>query len=332
MRSSTFVLVTTLIIGGGVGGGCSVGPAGTPRDQPDAGTAPPTDASPPVPPTFQLVSPTVDIDPGHEITYCYYFHTPNTVELAIKKWASHMTPGVHDMVVYLTSSDLQTAGSLSTDKCGFIANGIGPVWAYSAQNPEDAVVLPADDGTGMPVGLPLRAAHAGFLQMHFVNTTTAVLHAHVELDGYAYASGVQVTPAGSFYTYSTKIDLPPGSAAAPTTGIVNGKCDVAPGSKFYLVSAHTHRQGVHTFVKDDTAMVFDSTSWDHPVPATFPTSPFYTFASGKLSWQCEYVNPNSYRIQSGDNAATAETCMAVGYFFPSPGGAGAFCLDSAMVN
>jgi hypothetical protein len=328
MRSSAIVLVTTLV-------GCVGGTVDVPRDQPDAQPAPPpmTDAAAGPPPNgFQIVGPTVDIDANHEVTYCYYFHTPNTTDLAIKQWASHMTPGAHDMVVYLTSSDLQTVGTLSTDRCGFTANGIGPVWVYSAQSPDDAVTLPPDDGNGMPVGLPVRAGHSGFIQMHFVNTTASVLHAHVELDGYAYDDGVQVTPAGSFYTYSTKIDLAPGSATAPTSGMVNGACDVTPGSKFYRMAVHTHKQGIHSFVKDDTATVFDSMSWDHPVPATWSASPFYTFASGKLSYQCEYVNPNNYRIQSGDDAATAEACMAVGYFFPSPGGAGAYCLNSSMIN
>jgi hypothetical protein len=329
MRSAGIVLVTTLV-------GCLSGTGEiVSHDRPDAGTAPPTDGggdSGSPPPTFQIVSPTVDLDPNQDITYCYYFHTPNTSDLAIRQWVSRMTPGAHDIDVYLTQSDVQTAGSLSTDKCGFIANGIGPVWVYSSDTPDGATTLPLDDGYGAHVGLPLHAGHAGFIQMHFVNTTAAVLHAHVELDGYAYDDGVQVTPAGSFYTYSTKIDLGPGSAAMPTKGTVTGSCDVAAGSKFYLVSAHTHKQGVHMFVKDDAATVFDTVSWEHPLPVTWASSPFYTFASGKLSWQCDYVNPNNYRIEFGDNAATAEICMAVGYFFPSPGGAGAFCLDSAMIN
>jgi hypothetical protein len=331
MRSAAFVLATTLA---SCGVGCGIGTiVATAHDQPDAQvTPPPPDAEVPRPPTFQIVSPPLDINAGDEITYCYYFHTPNTSDLAIKKWASHMTPGVHDMVMYLTPGDLQAAGTVTTDKCGFAANGVNPVWTYSADSPDGEMAMPADDGAGMPVGLPLRPGRAGFIQMHFVNSTAAVIQAHVELAAYAYDSGVQVTEAGSFYTYSTKINLEPGSAAAPTTGIVNGNCDVSADSKFYLMSAYTHKQAVHTFVMDGTTTVFDSTSWDHPVPATWRAPLFYSFTSGKLTYQCEYVNPNNYRIQSGDNAATAEECMAVGYFFPSPGGAGAFCLDSAMVN
>jgi hypothetical protein len=334
MRSAAFVLVTTLVIGiGGAGGvGCGTGLiVDASHEKPDAQAAPPADAAGAVA-TFQIVGPTLDINPSDDITYCYYFHTPNTSDLAIKKWASHLTAGVHDMVVYLTPGDLQAAGTVTTDRCGFSANSVNPVWTYSAVNPDEELALPSDDGNGTPVGLPLRAGHSGFIQMHFANSTAAVLHAHVELFAYAYDSGVQVTPAGSFYTYSTKIDLAPGSATAPTSGMVNGSCDVSPATKFFLISAYTHKQAVHTFVVDGAAPVFDTTIWDHPVPATWNPPAFYSFTSGKLTYQCEYVNPNNYRIQSGDNAATAETCMAVGFFFPSPGGAGAFCLNSAMVN
>jgi len=41
---------------------------------------------------FQVISPSVTIMPGQEVTYCSYFHTPNTETLVIKKWSSVMTP------------------------------------------------------------------------------------------------------------------------------------------------------------------------------------------------------------------------------------------------
>ena len=38
--------------------------------------------------------------PAHEVTYCYYFHTPNTAPVAINKWVSDMTPGSHHMIFF----------------------------------------------------------------------------------------------------------------------------------------------------------------------------------------------------------------------------------------
>jgi hypothetical protein len=337
MRSRVaFVLVTTLA-------GCSHSASDSPRDQPDAQITTSEDAAdagkpppppPPPPPTFQIVGPTLDIAAGEEATFCYYFHMPNATDVAIRRWTSHMTAGVHDMVLYVTQTDLQRAGTVSADRCGFAINGVGPVWIYSAQSPDDEMVMPPDDGNGAPVGQPIRAGRPAFLEMHFLNTTGAVLHPHVELGAYAYDDGVQVTPAGSFYTYTTTIDIDPGSAAAPAPGTASSppnECSLPAGAKFFFMSTHTHKQGVHTFVKDAATTVFDSTSWEHPGAATWKAAPFYTFTRA-LTYQCEYMNPNNRRIEAGDDPVTQETCMAVGFFFPSPGGASLYCLDGAQVN
>jgi hypothetical protein len=322
MRSLAFVLVTPII--------ACASPAGV---APDGGTV--ADATPPPEHGFQIVTPTVDIKPGVEVTYCYYFRTSNTDDLSIQRWASHMTPGSHHLILYLTQTDQATPGTLTTAQCGISSNGIGPVWTYSAQSADAEARMPADDGDGNPVGQPIKAGQSGFLQMHYLNATDEVIHAHVELNAYAYPDGVEVTPAGPFVTFNRRIDLAPGSPTSPTTGMVNGSCDVITDNgkpaKFYLMTTHTHKQGVHSFVKDGDTTVFDSTSWEHPGATKWNTPPFYMFASGKLTYQCEYSNPNNYRIVTGDSAASDEMCMAVGYYFPATGGTGHFCLNSAML-
>jgi hypothetical protein len=304
------------------------GAPGQSADQPDAqvsdgGLPPPTRG-------FQIKSPTIDIDPGKEVTYCYYFHTPNTVDMSIKQWVSHMTPGSHHMILYLTPTDQQTPGTLSTSQCGITNASTGPLWTYSAQTADAEALLPADDGTGTPVGQMISAGHSGFVQMHYLNATDSVLHAHVELNAIAYDDGVHVTPAGPFVTFNRRIDLKPATPAGPTPGMVNGDCTVSPDSKFYVMTTHTHKQGVHTFVKDGSTVLFDSTSWEHPGTATWGL-PFYSFTSGKLSYQCEFLNPTMNEIITGDSAATDEMCMAIGYYFPADGGSGHFCLNSMML-
>lgn len=323
MRSSlAFVLVTTLA-------GCSSS-HGMVNEQPDAPIVGDSGATPPAR-GFQIMSPTVDVNPGSDLTYCYYFHTPNTSDLNIKKWASHMTAGSHDLIVYLTRTDLQTPGSLSTAKCGLASDGPGPVWTYSAQGADYEAPLPPDDGTGVPVGQLVKAGQSGFLQMHFLNTTASVLHAQVELDAYAYDDGVQVTLAAPFFTLNTQIDLP-AAALTPTMGTASGDCNVASDAKFFVMTTYTHKQGVHTSIKDGATTVFDSTTWEQPGAQHWNTSPFFSFSSGKLTYQCDYVNPNSYRIKYGDSVTTQEMCMALGYYFPATDATGHMCLDSVMLN
>ena len=323
MRSVAFVLVTATI---------SCSPGGYVNDIPDAPSIDPNLAPPAH--GFQVVTPNIDINPGAEITYCYYFRTPNTSDLAIQRWASHMTEGSHHMILYLTPSDQQPPGTLSTSLCGISNSSLGPVWTYSAQTANAEVSLPLDDGEHHPVAQYIKAGQPGFIQMHYLNSTDAVIHAHVVLNAYAYDEGVQFTPAGPFVTFNRRIDLPPGSPANPTKGMVNGTCDIPTSGgapKFYVMTTHTHKQGIHSFVKDGDAMVFETSSWEHPGARNWNTPPFYTFASGKITYQCEYVNPNTYRIQTGDSAATEEMCMAVGYYFPAADSKGHFCLNSLMV-
>jgi hypothetical protein len=317
-----FVLVTTL---SGCGGSDEI--VGM---QPDARE--PSDDAALVPPPrgFQIVTSAVDINPGVEATYCYYFRTPNTTELAIQKWASHMTAGSHHMILYFTSSEYGKPGTLD-DRCGFATGGVGPVWTYSAQTADAEAALPRDDGNGVPVGQPVKAGQLGFIQLHYLNATDDVIHAQVTLNAIAYDEGVKVTPAAPFVTYHTGIKLEPGNPVNPTPGTVSGSCDIGADAKFYTMSTHTHKQGVHTFVKDGADMVFESRSWEHPGAMTRERPPFFSFTSGKLTYQCEYLNPNNYMIEDGDSAATAEMCMAVGYYFPAVGGTGHLCLNSLTV-
>src|ERR1044071_1120866 len=218
MRSLASVLLTPLLA-------CSAAaPPGDPLvpDGPttnDGGSPPPTRG-------FQLTSPTVDINPGAEVTYCYYFKTPNTSELEIQRWASHMTPGVHDMILYLTPNDQQPPGTMSPADCGIVKRAGGPIWTYAAHSADAETVLPDNDGSGNPIGQPVKAKQSGFLQIHYLNTGTTVLHAHVELNAYAYPDGAQVTLAAPFVTFNLDISIMPGSQAQPATGMVNGTCQV----------------------------------------------------------------------------------------------------------
>ena len=126
MRSVAFVLLTPLLA-------CTA--TAQPVDQlpPDGQTTDGGSNMPPPAHGFQLTSPAIDVNPGVDITYCYYFHTSNTGELTIQRWASHMTSGVHDMILYLTTNDQQTPGTMTPADCGIAAHAGGPIWSYAAQ-------------------------------------------------------------------------------------------------------------------------------------------------------------------------------------------------------
>lgn len=298
--------------------GCSDnGKAATSDDDDDGGT--PVGDLPLPDQGFQILTPDIEIAPGQEITYCYYLQMPTTSEAGVRRWQSKMTPGSHHMILYFTQVELQPAGTVTSDSCGSQGSASDlPVWTYSAQSPDNAAAMP--DGVGMvvPAGQP------AFIQMHYLNASETPITVHVTLNGETYDEEEAYTPAAAFVTYNTTISVPPNDVDS-----VSGSCSVPAGAQFFAVSTHAHKQAILTRVSDGAAVVFESDDWEHPIGQTWE-SPFYTFSSNALTYQCDYVNPTDATINTGPSAETDEMCMAVGYFFPAE--SAKFCVNSTMIN
>jgi hypothetical protein len=255
---------------------------------------------------FQLISPDITLARGVETTKCWYFQTPNTVDLGVKHWESTMTPGSHHMIVFFSNDKQEEPGTI-TDNCGFTGGGpTAAVWTYSAQEPHAEQPLP--DGVGMTVG----AGQYGFIQMHYLNTTEGDLSVHVTLNVDTYAEGAEYISAAPYITFNNDIVIPPNSDAT-----FSGSCTVPTDKDFYQLGTHAHKQATHMQVENGTTMVFETDSWSEPGGVTWLASPFQRFDSGKLNYSCDYHNPTNRTIYTGDSAATDEMCMAVGYMFPA---------------
>lgn len=94
-------------------------------------------------------------------------------------------------------------------------------------------------------------------------------------------------------------------------------CTVPVGSRFWHLSTHAHGRAVRTNVLDGLEVLFESLDWAHPGARIWPTPPFHTFASTKLTYGCTYDNPTTLTIRNGESEQSEEECIAVGYFFPS---------------
>jgi hypothetical protein len=276
-------------------------------------------------PAFTITTPDVTLPPSATASYCYYFHAPNTSALAVKRWTSDMTPGTHHAILYAGVTGQPADGTLSTANCGVGIGTTVPSWLFVSHTAHDQLSLPADDGTGKPVGMALPAGQPMFIQMYFVNANTSAAAAHVTLSGYAYPAGTAYTQTDAFVTYNSTINIPP-----QATNFVAAKtCNVPSGVKFWRVSTESHMQSTATDIKDGASMLFMSTNWENPGAMTWPAAPFYTFTSGAMTYECTYNNTGANlgnTIHSGPSFQTDEVCMGVGYFFPSTGPK--FCVDS----
>lgn len=296
----------------------ALGACGTdgPGDSGDDTSAP--DASAPFTAALTLQSPdTIEIFPGQEITYCWYFRTPNTKMLAIKRWMSSMTAGSHHLIMYTTQNDVMEPGTVSTVNCG---PGSGQaMWTYSAQTPEADLKMPADDGEGKPVAMEIAPNTPGFLQMHYLNSTDEIIRPRITVTAEALDEGVAFTKTAAFVTFNGNIAIPP-MTTKQSPEVETMTCNVPGTSKFWLMSTHAHKRAVRTVVKDGNAAngtaIFESTDWEHP-GATRWDGPFYQFNTGKLTYECSYYNETTRTIRTGESAQTDEMCMASGYFFPA---------------
>lgn len=313
MRAVLALLLTATI---GACGADGLAGGGAPGDDDGMATAdapPPTEAAP----DLELTSPDVTIDPGQEVTFCWYFRTKNTRQLAIHHWQSSMTTGSHHLILYTTPTDFMDPGTVSVVGCS--PSSGSAVWMYSAQNPEQDLKLPGNDGTGKPLGMEIPPNQAGFVQMHYVNHSDQPLVAHMTVRGYALAEGVEYTKTAAYVTYNGSISIPPG-ATAQAPDVESMTCNVSPDSKFWIMSSHTHKQSIHVAIKDGAAAngttIYESTDWEHPVGKMWDAS-FYQFSTGKLTYECAYVNATTRTIHTGDSAQTDEMCMASGYYFPA---------------
>lgn len=158
------------------------------------------------------------------------------------------------------------------------------------------------------------ANHAGLLRLHYMNSTSEPITVHAELDAIAYEPGTAVTPAATFLTYNNSLSIPPSSSKSETQ-----VCAVPADVQFFAVSSHSHKQSAHTYIKDQAAIVFESTDFADPGSRKWTEAPFLTFASGQLTYQCDYVNPTDRTITSGTASLRMRSAWRSPTSFPPAG-------------
>jgi hypothetical protein len=289
---------------------------------------------PPPPPalSFQVQTPDIQVPAGNT-KLCYYFRTPNTQTVAIHRWASQMSPNVRELRAILVRDaqgqpiDLQPPGTVSLADCSIFGSGLAtalPQWVYDAHASTDALALPADDGLGEPLAIELGPSSAMFFQIH-VSDTTSDSVAKITLDAEALPAGTAYTRSGTLLTFNQQLQIP-----GSTTGHLESRtCATPPGVRFWRLTTRTHDHSTHTAIKDAASPVFESTDWSDPGAVAFAAPGFLAFSTDKVTYECTYDNNSNNTIVSGENFATDEMCLAVGFFFPATNPR--YCLDNQLV-
>ena len=267
---------------------------------------------------FQIKSPEVEIDPGQNVPYCYYFRTPNDVPVAIGRFTSSMRDVNRQVIVFTTTTqagqpvDIAPPGTVSVVDCNVLgASNAIPHWLYETTAKSGVLAMPSDDGAGHPLAMEIPPNSSGFLLMHHYNPTSEPRKGQVTVNFEALDTPVY-TRTETFMSTDALIAVPEGA----TDFVQSRPCDVPPGAKFWSLTTHTHRFAKRSAVQDGTEVLFETTDWANPVATTWQP-PFFGFATNRMTTACTYDNPNGYTLRSGGSYQTDEQCVAVGYFFPA---------------
>lgn len=264
-------------------------------------------------------TPEVSVAPGEERQYCFHFRFDNTDEAMIQAFASSASGAVSSVQLQMTSKGILPAGTLETVSglCG-PATEI-PEIVYRTVRPETSWSFPADDGTGKPVGKPLKAGQAAILAFYVHNETVNPMTARVSLSVTRYAPGTLVTRAEPYYVTNLMLSIPPQQAT-----IQEMFCKVPnPTAKFISMQAFAHSRAVRMSIQDlaSSAVAYDTMSFSDPQFKTFD-APFFSFTGAtpdlvRLNLRCAYINNTDSQLQSGTSELFDEQCDALLYSFPA---------------
>jgi hypothetical protein len=271
--------------------------------------------------TIAIDTPSFMLQPGEEKFYCYYTTLPIAEPTGIYEVRSSMPPGSHHMIVFKTRTAKMPDGTLlECENFGMGDGGLAdlPVWLYAAQDPETTFTMPDD------VGIAVAANQAVIVNMHYVNLADTPLTANVHVEFVPYVAGHAYTEAHTFVTFNTEINVPAGQR-----GSAGGSCSVPAGSKFVSMTTHSHKYTMNARIHDGADLVLETLDWAHATVKQWD-APYYTFASGKVDYRCEYNNTTDQPLVTGESAVANEMCMAGGLYFPGRGDT--YCLNSFSIT
>lgn len=265
---------------------------------------------------FQVTSPPITVEPGQDVTWCWYFRTPNQATLAVKRFASQLGPAARGVVFFTTTengrpAERRPAGDVSIAGCELYTGTTRPNWRYAGYGASDALDFPTDDGQGRPVAMEIEPTSAGVLMMHFKNEGTTPVTSRVTLAAEGLDDPIY-TPTATLLSYDATIAIP---AYGSGYGVMKD-CAVPAGAQFWSLTTFAHKRAVHTAVIDGQDVPFASTDYAQPGRFVRTTPPFLGFAAGAMRTQCAYESPLGFIVRTGPSQQSDEQCLGIGYFFP----------------
>jgi hypothetical protein len=248
-----------------------------------------------------LTMDTFTVAPGQEVFKCQDFANPfGGVQADLKAYELHMSPGSHHMFAFYKAG--ATDGPLIDCPQGGLE--FGP-FTFTSQSPHLIEQFPEGVGATIPTTM-------GFhLNAHYINTGSEPVQGKVQITMYVAKSGIITQHAGVLYASQNSIKVPPTDMPAVSTAT----CNIPQDVNIMSSASHMHQRATNFTSTSGGQLLYTSTDWDSPVPATF--SPARLLKAGSdLTWSCTYVNDTGSWLTFGESAATDVMCISVSIFYP----------------
>lgn len=277
-----------------------------------------------------LQSPVFQVTSGMDTTLCLYLRMPNTTAIAVKSLKATLPPGIASAALLITATEAQPVGTFTSSPCGAISAGATTATTlFETRSPSATLTFPSDDGTGTPVAGVIAANQPVYLRIRYLNPTTGTLAPRAAFTVSTWPALTTVTRADPYITYNNNISVAPGTPANPTSGTATDSCATPAGAKFFRLTMFTHIYAASYSILDGATVRYNGTDPGVSTATTALASPFITFASNRLTYTCSYLNPVQSTLTAGDSFIRNESCMALGWYFPSTHPT--ICLNSVII-
>jgi hypothetical protein len=252
--------------------------------------------------TVTLTMGPFNVPAGTEVYKCQTFANPfGGHDVDIKTYEEHMTTGSHHMFLFFSPN--ATDGQVGDCPSGGLEFHPYP---FTSQEPDLTLTYPDTVGSAVPGTM-------GFmLNAHFVNAGAKDFMATLTVTLHVAAPGTVTNHAGVTFMNNLGINISPSNM--PQTA--SATCTLPQDMTVLASGSHMHQRATAFVATDPTQMLYQTNSWNNPVPAVYDP-PLYLTKGTAVTFSCTYVNDTGQPLTFGESAQTNVMCIYEMSFYPA---------------
>ncbi len=270
-------------------------------------------------PGFRVQTPALNVPAGEIQTFCYYFRGGNAASFGVRRWATTSGANVLYLLVYRAVDN--TGAPVERQPPGTLVVGCGPAsgtgqpsWHHAAYAPTSEIVMPDDDGNGVPLGMELPPDVPMVMQVRVLNPTDGPISTSASVLAEGYPPGTQYVRTASYFTVNVSFQIP----AQSVQFTVSRSCAAPANSRFWAFTTRTHKLGVLARVRRGAQDLVVSDDWEAPRTTRLAAPNVVEFTAGAMyTYECIFSNPNPFTVSFGESEDSDEQCIGVGMYYPA---------------